>query len=82
MINNKEKKMIQRYCIYPKIAVVALIFSFVQCALIVPLEMIDDLVFQNKGFQPRAAGGIALRNPVCRGERQRLCPRVRCCGAG
>ena len=41
MINNKEKKMIQRYCIYPKIAVVALIFSFVQCALIVPLEMID-----------------------------------------
>ena len=43
MINNKEKKMIQRYCIYPKIAVVALIFSFVQCALIVPLEMIDDL---------------------------------------
>lgn len=52
MINDKEKKMIQRYCIYPKIAVVALIFSFVQCALIVPLEMIDDLVFQNKGFQP------------------------------
>ena len=38
MINDKEKKMIQRYCIYPKIAVVALIFSFVQCALIVPLE--------------------------------------------
>ena len=31
MINDKEKKMIQRYCIYPKIAVVALIFSFVQC---------------------------------------------------
>lgn len=52
MINDKEKKMIQRYCIYPKIAVIALIFSFVQCALIVPLEMIDDLVFQNKGFQP------------------------------
>ena len=50
--SDKEKKMIQRYCIYPKIAVVALIFSFVQCALIVPLEMIDDLVFQNKGFQP------------------------------
>lgn len=52
MISNKEKKMIQRYCIYPKIAVVALIFSFVQCALIVPLEMIDDLVLQNKDFQP------------------------------
>ena len=33
MINDKEKKMIQRYCIYPKIAVVALIFSFVQCAM-------------------------------------------------
>lgn len=52
MINDKEKKMIQRYCIYPKIAVIALIFSFIQCALIVPLEMIDDLVFHNKGFQP------------------------------
>ena len=45
MINDKEKKMIQRYCIYPKIAVVALIFSFVQFALIVPLEMIDDLLY-------------------------------------
>lgn len=52
MINDKEKKMIQRYCIYPKIAVIALIFSFMQCALIVPLEMIDDLVFHNKGFEP------------------------------
>lgn len=52
MINDKEKKMIQRYCIYPKIAVIALIFSFIQCALIVPLEMIDDLVFHNKGFEP------------------------------
>ena len=50
MINNKREKMIQRYCIYPKIAVVALIFSFVQCVLIVPLEMIDDLVFQTKVF--------------------------------
>ena len=27
MINDKEKKMIQRYCIYPKIAVVALIYN-------------------------------------------------------
>ena len=34
MINDKEKKMIQRYCIYPKIAVVALIFSFVQCIVV------------------------------------------------
>ncbi|SCJ27231.1 Uncharacterised protein [uncultured Ruminococcus sp.] len=34
MINDKEKKMIQRYCIYPKIAVVALIFSFVQCIMV------------------------------------------------
>ena len=63
MINNKEKKMIQRYCIYPKIAVVALIFSFVQCALIVPLEMIDDLVFQNKGFQPTGMFTASVSNP-------------------
>lgn len=31
---------------------VALIFSFVNCVLILPLEMIDDLVFHDKGFQP------------------------------
>lgn len=52
MTSDKEKKMIQRYSIYSKIAVVALIYSFVQCALIVPIEMIDDLIFQNKGFKP------------------------------
>lgn len=52
MINEKEKKQIQRYCIYPKIALVALIFAFVQCVIILPLEMVDDLVFHHKGFQP------------------------------
>lgn len=55
MINDKEKKMIQRYCIYPKIAVVALIFSFVQCALIVPLEMIDDLAWIIHGVAVKVA---------------------------
>ena len=40
------------YCAYPKIAMRALIMSFALCALIVPLEMIDDLVFHNDGFQP------------------------------
>lgn len=48
----KEWKRIRRYCVYPKIALRALIISFVLCALIVPLEMIDDLVFHNDGFQP------------------------------
>ena len=51
-LSEKEKKQIQRYCAYPKIALRALIMSFVLCALIVPLEMIDDLVFHNDGFQP------------------------------
>ena len=35
--------------------------SFVLCALIVPLEMIDDLVFHNDGFQSVGIDtGIAL----------------------
>ena len=60
-LNEKEKKQIERYCIYPKIALRALIISFVLCALIVPLEMIDDLVFHNDGFQPTGINtGIAL----------------------
>ena len=58
MINEKERKQIQRYCVYPKIALAAIIMSFVMCGLLVLLEMIDDLVFHNKGFQP--AGLITI----------------------
>ena len=60
-LSEKEWKRIRRYCVYPKIALRALIMSFVLCALIVPLEMIDDLVFHNDGFQPTGLNtGIAL----------------------
>ena len=60
-LSEKEWKRIRRYCVYPKIALRALIISFVLCALIVPLEMIDDLVFHNDGFQPAGINtGIAL----------------------
>lgn len=60
-LSEKEKKQIKRYCVYPKIALRALIMSFVLCVLIVPLEMIDDLVFHNDGFQPVGIDtGIAL----------------------
>ena len=60
-LSEKEKKQILRYCVYPKIALLALIMSFVLCALIVPLEMIDDLVFHNDGFEPVGLNvGIAL----------------------
>ena len=52
MLQEKEKKQIQRYCIYPKIALAAIILSLVLTVLLLPLEMIDDLVFHNKGFQP------------------------------
>ena len=39
----------------------ALVMSFAICALIVPLEMIDDLVFHNDGFDPAGLNaGIAL----------------------
>ena len=60
-LSEKGKKQIQRYCVYPKIALRALIMSFALCVLIVPLEMIDDLVFHNDGFQPTGINtGIAL----------------------
>lgn len=60
-LSEKEKGQIKRYCVYPKIALSALVMSFVLCALIVPLEMIDDLVFHNDGFQPAGLNtGIAL----------------------
>lgn len=50
MLQEKERKQILRYCIYPKIALTAIILSLVLAVLILPLEMIDDLVFHNKGF--------------------------------
>lgn len=60
-LSEKEKKQILRYCVYPKIALLALVMSFVLCTLIVPLEMIDDLVFHNDGFEPVGLNiGIAL----------------------
>lgn len=60
-LSEKEKKQILRYCVYPKIALLALVMSFVLCALIVPLEMVDDLVFHNDGFEPVGLNvGIAL----------------------
>lgn len=51
-LSKKEKKQIQKYCVFPKISRVAIIMSFVLCGLIVVLEMIDDMVFHNKGFRP------------------------------
>lgn len=51
-LSKKEQKRIQKYCVFPKISRVAIIMSFVLCGLIVVLEMIDDIVFHNKGFQP------------------------------
>ena len=60
-LSEKEKKQILRYCVYPKIALLALVMSFVLCALIVPLEIVDDLVFHNDGFEPVGLNvGIAL----------------------
>lgn len=57
-LSEKEKKQIQKYCVFPKISWVAIIMSFALCGLIVVLEMIDDMVFHNKGFQP---GGMYAR---------------------
>lgn len=53
-VSEQEKKRIQRYCVYPKIALAALIMAFVACLLMLPLQMISDIAFHQKEFQ--AAG--------------------------
>lgn len=51
-LTEQEKKRIQRYCTYPKIAATALVMSFVACLLMLPLQMINDIAFHQKEFQP------------------------------
>ena len=51
-VSEQEKKRIQRYCIYPKIAFTALVMAFVACLLMLPLQMINDIAFHQKEFQP------------------------------
>ena len=51
-LTEQEKKRIQRYCVYPKIAAAALVMAFVACLLMLPLQMINDIAFHQKEFQP------------------------------
>lgn len=51
-LTEQEKKRIQRYCMYPKIAATALVMSFISCLLMLPLQMINDIAFHHKEFQP------------------------------
>lgn len=51
-VSEQEKKRIQRYCTYPKIAAAALIMAFVACLLMLPFQMINDIAFHQKEFQP------------------------------
>ena len=51
-LTDKEKRQILRYCACPKFAAAALAMAFASAVLILPLEMVDDLVFHNKGFDP------------------------------
>ena len=50
-LSEQERKRIQRYCICPKVAGAALAMAFVLPLLIIPFEMIDDIVFHHEGFQ-------------------------------
>lgn len=50
-LSEQERKRIQRYCICPKVAGTALAMAFVLPFLIIPFEMIDDIVFYHEGFQ-------------------------------
>lgn len=51
-LTEQEKKRIQRYCTYPKIAATALVMAFVSCLLMLPLQMINDIAFHHEEFQP------------------------------
>lgn len=51
-LTEQEKKRIQRYCTYPKIAATALVMSFAAYLLMLPLQMINDIAFHQKEFQP------------------------------
>lgn len=51
-LTEQEKKRIQRYCTYPKIAATALVMSFSAYLLMLPLQMINDIAFHQKEFQP------------------------------
>lgn len=51
-LTEQEKKRIQRYCTYPKIAATALVMAFVSCPLMLPLQMINDIAFHHEEFQP------------------------------
>lgn len=51
LLTEQEKKRIQLYCTYPKIAATALVMSFVACLLMLPLQMINDIAFHQKEFQ-------------------------------
>lgn len=59
-LSENEKRQIQRYCVYPRVALPALIMSFVTCLLLLPLEMVDDLVFHNKGFDATGVSTILV----------------------
>lgn len=50
-LTEQEKKRIQRYGVCPKVAGAALAMAFVLPLLIIPFEMIDDIVFHHEGFQ-------------------------------
>lgn len=50
-LSEQERKRIQRYCICPKVAGAALAMAFVLPFLIIPFEMIDDIVFHHESFQ-------------------------------
>ena len=51
-LSEQEAKRIQRYCTYPKIAAAALVMAFAACLLMLPLQMINDIAFHQKEFQP------------------------------
>lgn len=50
MLTQQEEKLIRRYCVYPKIAVTAVIMALVLGVPFILMEMIDDLVFYDESI--------------------------------
>lgn len=64
MLTEHEEKLIQRYYIYPKIAITAVIMALALGVPFILLEMIDDLVFTMKKSSLGPLCLFGLRGPV------------------
>lgn len=57
MLDEKDRKRIRRYCIYPQLSLVALVMTCVLGGLFILGEMLSDVVFHREGY---CGAGLAV----------------------